>query len=519
MPFRSRLLVPMLIALALLTVTGAAILPGASGAVAAQDPTVPPTNTPRATALPTNTPRPSPTLTPSPTATETPSPTATQTPTVTPEPTATPQTFLPTPTLYYPPEFSSDRAQPTAIPTAMPRLRGENENGEPYELLNVLLLGHDGALQPGEPFHTDTMIVVSVNRDTNTVSMISLPRDLFVFIPNWGMGRLNLAWGYGESIGWTDGSWGMMRQTLLHNFGLETHYYAMVDFEGFEQIIDAVGGVTIAVDCPIQDYLCTGAACTDGIPGNETDEDYELFTLDVGVYEMDADLALWYARSRKNTIDFDRGRRQQQLLRAIWAKAKASGMISEFPALYDQMLEVVDTNMPLQEIIPLLPLALSIEPNDIENHFFRKNIETVAWSPDGVMNVQLPHPDGGMNRLLYNFLQPPTQNRLRLENAQIVIYNGTTNPDWDIVAADRLVWEGFAPAPMGSAEATDHAETVIYDYTGATKGNSLNELIGVLNIKPENVVPQPDPNRSVDYEIVLGANYNSCVGRQWVPPQ
>jgi hypothetical protein len=191
-----------------------------------------------------------PTATASATATSAPIPTETPVPSATPTITPTEPVFLPTPTLYYPPDYVPGQPQPTVIPTAMPRFRSTDENGNPYELMNVLLLGHDGNLDPGEPFHTDTMIVVSVNRDTNTVSMISLPRDLFVYIPNWGMARLNLAWGYGESIGWTDGGWGMMRQTLLYNFGIETHYYAMVDFEGFEQIIEYLEGVTIAVDCP-----------------------------------------------------------------------------------------------------------------------------------------------------------------------------------------------------------------------------------------------------------------------------
>ncbi len=507
--------IPVVLVVSLVALT---LLSAARGASAAQNPTAPPTNTPRATALPTNTPRP--TLPPTNTASPVPSLTPTETPLPTATPTATPTepAFLPTPTLYYPPEFSADRPQSTAIPTAMPRFRARDENDNPYEILNVLLLGHDGTLQPGEPFHTDTMIVVSINRDTNTVSMISLPRDLYVFIPNWGMGRLNLAWGYGEAIGWTDGGWGMMRQTILHNFGIETHYYAMVDFAGFEAIIDSVGGVSIAVDCPIADYRCTGPACTDGIAGNETEDDYELYTLAVGVYDMDADMALWYARSRRNTIDFDRGRRQQQLLRAIWTKTKETGQILQIPELYSRLTSIVQTNMPLTEIIPLIPLALSIEPNDIENHFFRKNIETVAWSPDGVTNVQLPHPDGGMNRLIFNFLQPPTQNRLRLENARIEIYNGTPNENWDLVAADRLVWEGFAPQAMGFADNTAHPDTVIYDYTGASKGSSLNELVELLNIRPENIHVEPDPNRTVDFKIILGANYNSCVGRQWVDP-
>lgn len=493
------------------------------GVLAALQATVPPTNTPRATAPPTNTPRPAvevalETATPIPPPTEPPTQTPLPTATLTPSPTE--PAYLPTPTLYYPPDVPNKQDPPTAIPTAMPRQRGVNENGQPYSLLNVLLLGNDGDVLPSDPnFHTDTMIVVSINRDTNTISMVSLPRDLYVYIPNWGMSRLNQAWWYGEAIGWTDGGWGMLRQTILYNFGIETHYYAMVDFEGFEAIINTLDGVEIAVDCPIQDYRCTGPACTDGVPGNETDEDYELVTLPVGVYQMDGDQALWYARSRKNTIDFDRGRRQQQLLRAMWIRAKNAGLITEIPSLYDQITSVVSTNMPIDEVLPLIPLALSIQPNDIENHFFRKNIETVAWSPDGVTNVQLPHPDGGMQRLIEDFLTPPTQNRLVLENARIEIWNGAEQSGLDVVATDRLVWEGFSPVAMGPAETTDHVDTVIYDFTGTTKGSSLDTLVEILNIKPENIISQPEPNRTTDYRVILGNTYNSCVGRQWVAPQ
>ncbi|NLX10104.1 MAG: LCP family protein [Chloroflexi bacterium] len=514
---RLRLILP---ATVLLLLAGAVLLGArqAGDASAALQATAPPTNTPRATIPPTNTPRvlasptdPATATTP-PTETLIPSETPVPTETFTPTPTEPP--FLPTPSLYYPPDYEPRQPQPTAIPTPMPRFRSTDESGQPYEILNVLLLGHDGEVEPGQMFHTDTMIVVSINRDTNTVSMISLPRDLFVYIPNWGMQRLNLAWGYGDTLGWTDGAWGFMRQTLLYNFGLETHYYAMVDFTGFERIIDELGGVTVAVDCPIQDQVCV-ENCDDGVAGNET---YELQTLPVGVFHMDGEEALWYARSRKNTIDFDRGRRQQQILRAMWAQARDSGVITQLPNLYDELTSVVETNMPLPEILPLIPLALSIEPNDIENHFFRKNVETVAWSPDGVTNVQLPHPDGGMQRLIFEFLAPPTQNRLRLEDARIEIFNGTANDGWDMVATDRLVWEGFAPVPMGAPEGEAVPQTMIYDYTGSTKGSSLGELVSLLNIRPENIILKPDPNRTMDFKIVLGTDYNSCVDRQWVDP-
>ena len=480
----------------------AAILIAPGGVQAALQATAPPTNTPRATIPPSNTPR----------------VTATEAATVVP----TQPAILPTPTLYYP-DVVTHSEQVTAIPTPMNRVRAVDDNGTPYNVLNVLLLGHDGDVVPDDPnFHTDTMIVVSVNRDTNTVSMLSLPRDLFVYIPNFGMGRLNQAYAYGETIGWTDGGWGMLAQTILYNFGIDVHYYAMIDFEAFETIIGTLGGVTVAVDCPIQDQLCTGPGCTDGIAGNETDDDYELYTLPVGVYDMDGELALWYSRSRDNTIDFDRGRRQQQILRAIWTRAKDLGMITQLPNLWSDITSVVQTNFPLSEALTLVPLALSIQPNDIENHFFRKGAETVAWQPPAGpyagAYVQLPGPNGGMNLLLDDFMSPPTTNRLRLENPAIQIYNGTVNENWDLVATDRLVWEGFAPQAMGHRDG-DYPQTVIIDHTGSSKGSSLNDLVRLLNVAPNNIQLEPDPNRTVDYEIVLGSDYNSCVDRQWVAPK
>ena len=240
-----------------------------AGAAIAQDnaplPTLPPTNTPRGTlpATASFTPTSTFTLTPSPTATftATASPTATFTATATesPSPTETLEPALggipPAPTVFFPPDFTP-APQPTGIPTAMPRLRPRDPDGNPYDAINIVLIGHDSeSLQVDNIFRTDTMIVVNINLTTNTVSMLSLPRDLMVMVGGWGMQRLNLAWGRGDAVGWTDGGWGLFRQTVLYNFGIELHYYALVDFTGFKTIIDTLGGVTVAGDCPLPHFL------------------------------------------------------------------------------------------------------------------------------------------------------------------------------------------------------------------------------------------------------------------------
>lgn len=464
---------------------------------------------------------PSPTrlILPTETATAEPSATAIPSDTDTPIPTATSTTIpLATPTILYPlnPEPGVISGG-TAIPTRMPLLVPRDREGTEYEVINFLMLGHDSESidQANGVFRTDTMIIVSVNRTTGTVSMLSLPRDLYVYIPDWGMQRLNLAWGRGEAVGWTDGGFGLLRQTILYNFGIRTHYYALVDFSGFKQIIDTLDGVTLPVDCPIQDYRWTGEY-------DENDEPtFEFVTLPVGVHEMDSITALFYARSRKNSSDFDRGRRQQQILRAIWYESKTGNYLENIPALYSDLLEIVDTNIPVDVMLQLAPLALVLEPNQVENHFFRLGYETTSFtSPDG-SNVQLPNL--AIIDTIRAFLTPPTVNQLVTDGANIAIYDtsGLGN-QMDLVAAERLIWEGLATTAMGMADMPSeyqaNAHTIIIDYTGDTKGSSIRAIMRVLNIPAENLTNDPDPNRDVDIRIYLTDTYSSCVGRDVVAP-
>ncbi len=461
----------------------------------------------------------SPTLTPEPSATLVPSDTATAIPTETELPVST-STLVPlaTPTVLYPlnPEPGVISGG-TAIPTRMSLLPSRDREGNNYEIINFLMLGHDSESieQATGVFRTDTMIIVSVNRTTGTVSMLSLPRDLYVYIPDWGMQRLNLAWGRGEAVGWTDGGFGLLRQTILYNFGIRIHYYAMVNFSGFKQIIDTLGGLTIPVDCPIQDFRWTGEY-------DENDEPtYEFITLSVGVYEMDSITALFYARSRKNSSDFDRGRRQQQILRAIWYEAKSGNYLENIPALYSDLTDIVETNIPIDVMIQLAPLALTLEPNEVENHFFRLGYETTSFTAPGGGNVQLPNL--AMINTLQAFLTPPTENKLVIDGANIAIYDtsGLGN-QMDLVAAERLIWEGLATNAMGTAEMPseyqDNPNTVIVDYTGDTKGSSIRTLMDVLNIPAANLDIQPDPDRDVDIRIYLTDTYSSCVGRDVIQP-
>lgn len=434
-------------------------------------------------------------------------------------PTATNEPVAPlaTPTVLYPlnPEPGLVLGG-TAVPTAMPLLVQRDREGTPYELLNFLLLGHDSDSieQADDVFRTDTMIIVSVNLTTNTVSMMSLPRDLYVYIPGWTMQRLNLAFGHGKAVGWTDGGFGLLRQTILYNFGIRIHYYAMVDFAGFKRIIDTLDGVTIPVDCPIQDYRFTNTYDDEGNPV------FEFVTLPVGVHDMDSTTALFYARSRKNSSDFDRGRRQQQLLRAIWRDSLEGDYLNNIPQLYSDLTEIVETNIPLDVMIQLAPLALSMEPNQVENHFFRLGYETQPWTaPDG-SNVQLPQL--AIIDTIRAFLSPPTENQLVTDSARIGIYDVSgTDSQLDVVATERLIWEGLYPRAMGKAELPDgHDEgTILVDYTGgSSKGSSVRRIAQTLNIQRDYIDIVLDASTEMDVEVYIDSDYSSCVDRDVTEP-
>lgn len=400
------------------------------------------------------------------------------------------------------------------VPTPMPTFAA----GRSFDVFNFLLIGHDSESdgEQGGIFRTDTMIIVSVNRTSGTVAMLSLPRDLYVYAPNWQSQRLNVMWQHGfNTYGDNDGAFYTMREVILYNFGIQLHYYAIIDFSGFKEIIDTLGGVNIAVDCPIEDYKFTGQYDDAGDPI------FEMTAIDVGLHHMDSITALMYARSRRTSNDFDRGRRQQQLLRAVWASARSGNWLSDVPSLYSNLTSVVETNIPLEVMLQMAPLAISMQPNQIESHFFHTGRETMNYTTESGAAVHLP--TDAMRLLIEDFLTPPTQNQLVLEGARIGIFDSSdTSKRWDAVAADRLIWEGLNPMPLGVAVPPNNlsveASSIIIDYTGETKGSSIDVLARILKISPQYIYSIPDPNRTVDYAVYLSPSYNSCYDRQVIIP-
>jgi hypothetical protein len=190
--------------------------------------------------------------------------------------------------------------------------------------------------------------------------------------------------------------------------------------------------------------------------------------------------------------------------------------VARLPGLIGDGLAAVDTDLRLEDVLGLIPTALQIDPSSIETFRLIRTYHTLPWQPPDGQFVQLPQP-GPVFDLMTDFYTPPTGNQVALREARIRVLNGTANAGWDRVAADRLGEETLVAFAGGDAATTAEASTVLIDYTGSARGSLVNVIAETLRISPDNVRVQPDPNREVDYEVVIGADFNPCGGAVLAP--
>jgi LCP family protein required for cell wall assembly len=380
------------------------------------------------------------------------------------------------------------------IPDAMPLVDEGTD-----DIVNILLIGA-ATRNPNNPGLTDSLMVVSADRTTGTVSIVSIPRDLYVYEPDFGMYKINTAYFYGEENQVEGGGIGLLIKTIRYNLGLNIDFYARVDFTSFGTVINEVGGIDITVDCAIRDWRLKSPELDIHAADN-----YEIFTLPAGFYHMDADTALWYVRSRKTSSDLDRGRRQQDVLRAIWREIRAQGVLQNLPTLWGQVTDTVDTNLTLADVVGMAPLATTLNTSDIEYYTFRQKHEVNnAYSKAGQAILVMDR--DAIAELMQNVVRPPSGSHADSARPKVEIVNASGVDNLDRVVADRLELEGFDTEVVYEPANPRNYNHVI-DYTGATKGNPIGTIQKVLSVTNDGVEVQPDPNRQYDFKVYVGALY------------
>ncbi len=444
---------------------------------------------------------PQPSTTPADTATATTRSSRTPTPSTTPTPTPSPSARpLLDPTLAaggVDPNSTSVTGIPTPVPTAW----------TPDRAINIMLLGSD--IRPGQDnWRTDVIIVVSINPDGPSAAMLSIPRDLYVWVPGWRMSRINTVDTHGYAVGYPGGGPGLLKQTLLYNLGIPVHYYARVDFDGFTSIVNTLGGVDVPVTCQMTDWRLKSPELD-----QENEDNWELFTVDQQVHYMDGDLALWYVRSRKRSSDFDRSRRQQQMLRAMMTKGLNRNVIPQIPQLWSDFQETIDTDMGLGEILQLASIAPRLDLNKIKSRFVAGDA-VLAWTtPNDNAYVLLPQYEE-ISVLVADVFEPPSLNRAFQDPPVVEVWNGTLRPDQDILAVDNLAWEGLVPV-LGQADRHDYTQTQVIYYGQTFKGANTYVITKLFGVYQAQIILQPDPNSPVDYRVILGYDFEPCVHKVW----
>ncbi len=442
-------------------------------------------------------------LTVSPAATRTPSPTLALSPTAVPSPTAGP-TLTPTPA-------SIGVVVPAPFPTLSPREYASaaaaisNALSIPTpvqpvpvaeEAINIVVLGSDRR-PDWSSWRTDAIHVVSIQPSQGIVSVLSIPRDLYVYIPTFGMSRINFADYYGEAYNYEGGGPALVRDTLLYNLGIRMDRYVRTNFDGLIGIVDTLGGVDIPVHCRLSDYW----------PYPDANGEYPILTIEPGVHHMDGETALWYTRSRKTTSVFSRERRQQQVLQAIWRKIRSTRTLSQIPSLWEQGQQFVTTDIGLGELVALAPLAFNLQDHSVRFY----NI-----GPDQVMPWTTPH--GGavflprwenIEPILAEMMAPASEARLDRTYSVVEVWNGTLNQNWGLLAADRVYRAGF-PVVIGQPDRRNYPQTQLIVYARQSKGTGVEYLQQMFGLSDSQVTYDAKEASEYGFRLIIGADYQTC---------
>ncbi len=368
------------------------------------------------------------------------------------------------------------------------------------ERVNLLILGIDRRPSERCPCRTDTMMIATLDPKTLTAGLVTIPRDLYVPIPDVGENRINTASFYGE-LKYPGGGPVLAKKTVEYNLGRKIHFYVLLDFNGFRRVVDTLGGIDIDVPRTIDD-------------SKYPDENfgYKPIHIPAGRVHMNGELALEYARTRHVDGDFGRAKRQIQILMAMREKALRLDLLPKLPGLVQSMWGIVETDMQPQDVIVLAAVAVKVKTENIKTasidqtmtvEFRTSNSADVLW-PDRVK----------IGQLIDQIIPPENtaadqSNRVHRETARVLILNGTHNPALGEQTAKFLQAQGFEIVAFGNADRFDYPKTVLIDYSGA-KNASMTTLAQVFRVDPENIRRATNIKSDVDIRLILGAD--------WTPP-
>lgn len=370
--------------------------------------------------------------------------------------------------------------------------------------LNLLLIGldyRDWVANEGPP-RSDTMILLTLDPQNRSAGMLSIPRDLWVEIPGYGYHKINQAYQYGELYDYPGGGPALAMKTVEDFLGVPVPYYLRVDFGTFVRFIDLLGGVKLNVPERIE---------VDPLGDNNNT------VLEPGVQTLPGEIALAYARARNTPgADFDRAQRQQQVILAIRQRILdfdlLPNLIAKAPQLYAELASGIKSNLTLFQCIQAAWVAQQIPAENITRAAIGPEQVVITTSWDGLSILQpIPEEVLKVRDQVFNQPVPAPQSGgtdslslMQMEQASVVIFNGTAIPGLASRTSEYFASQGVNVVEIGNADQF-YSQTLVVDYTG--KPYTLSYFAEVMNLSPERIQQQFDPNSAYDVAVFLGEDW------------
>ncbi|MDD2907215.1 MAG: LCP family protein [Candidatus Gracilibacteria bacterium] len=387
--------------------------------------------------------------------------------------------------------------------------------------ISILLVGRGGGTHDA-PDLTDTIMIAKINTKNKIISMLSIPRDLYVKYPgndNY-YGRINGIYSrymYQKD----DPVYGMqmLEKKITEITGQKIDYFVNVDFSGFKKIIDTIGGVTIDVPENFVDY-------------QYPDErgGYKTLVFKKGIWLFDGDNALKYTRSRHSTSDFDRSLRQQQIISAVKEKLTAGYFLSspgKIKELYGVFNENVKTDLNLSKILKLVYSVSSKDEFQIVSSNMNDSCFYGSTTCEKGGLLYTPNRDlfGGMAVLLINgtdignlsnYEESIKYSNIILnysgitkENAKINIFNSTKVGRIASELGNNIQKYGFIIPEQNSVGNTIdiYEKTVIYYNNVSKNSDTINALKTFFNGEFIEIETPKYSTDNANIEIIIGKDY------------
>jgi len=385
-------------------------------------------------------------------------------------------------------------------------------NGEGDGRVNILLLGKGGNNHPGGDL-TDSILIASIDPLGKEASLLSIPRDLYVKVPNYWSMKINAVYSTGKqraiSVNEDDTEAAekagikLLEGIIETNIGIPINYYMMVNFDAFQETVDAVGGIDITVAEPLYDYV---QAWDNG--GNP-------LLAAKGLQHFNGKKALLYARSRSSSSDFARGERQREVVVGIKDKVLKLGTFSN-PLTVTKLLDAignnVTTSLSLGEIMRLYEISKTIQTSSITSLGFtdEPNVLVKTANING-QSVVVPRRGQADFSEIQSFVRNAMRDGfLKNENATIAVLNGTNVDGLATKRADELKSYGYNVILVDEAPTADYASTVLIDYSAGLKKYTKRYLEQRLKTAAVASAGGIDPlDYKADIVIIVGNNENT----------